>query len=110
MALPHKGITFRGVHRLLYGLESVFALLKKSESSGQSNVPFKKRKHLIPDQRLVFDKWGRLTEEYMIKPGYRGGAPVILVIGGVIIVLSLVIAGVNHHSKGSVDPVPVHQK
>jgi len=46
----------------------------------------------------------------MIKPGYRGGAPAILVIGGLIIVLSLVIAGVNHHSKGSVDPVPVHQK
>jgi hypothetical protein len=46
----------------------------------------------------------------MIKPGYRGGAPAILVIGGLIIVLSLVFAGINHHDKGSVDPVPVHQK
>ena len=34
----------------------------------------------------------------MRKPGYRGGAPAILVIGGVIIALSLVVAGVNHHS------------
>jgi hypothetical protein len=46
----------------------------------------------------------------MIKPGYRGGARAILVIGGLIIVLSLVFAGINHHSEGTVDPVPVQQK
>ena len=46
----------------------------------------------------------------MIKPGYRGVATVILVIGGVIIVLSLLFAGLNHRSNGTVDPVPVHQK
>jgi hypothetical protein len=44
----------------------------------------------------------------MRKPGYRGSA--ILVIGGVIIVLSLVVAGVNHHSEGTTDPVPFHQQ
>ncbi len=45
----------------------------------------------------------------MLSPGCRG-TPVILVIGGAIIVLSLVFAGVNHHWKGTVDPVPVQQK
>jgi hypothetical protein len=46
----------------------------------------------------------------MHKPGYRGGAPAILVIGGVIIVISLVFAGFNRHSKGVVDPAPFHQQ
>jgi hypothetical protein len=46
----------------------------------------------------------------MLSPSCRRGGPVILVIGGAIIVLSLVIAGVNHHQKGTVDPVPVQQK
>jgi hypothetical protein len=46
----------------------------------------------------------------MVSPGCRLGGPVILVIGGAIIVLSLVFAGVNHHQKGTVDPVPVQQK
>jgi len=46
----------------------------------------------------------------MVSPGCRLGGPAILVIGGAIIVLSLVFAGVNHHQKGTVDPVPVQQK
>jgi hypothetical protein len=76
------------------------------------NVPFEKSEHLIPEQhRLALDlRESPQKEDYMTKPGYRGGAPAILVVGGLIIVLSLVFAGVNHHSKGAVDPVPVHQK
>jgi hypothetical protein len=58
---------------------------------------------------LLFIRRSLQEEDYMVKPGYPGGAPAILVIGGLIIVLSLVFAGI-HHSKGAVDPVPVHQK